>query len=147
MNITLEASAPPAGDGGIGQPTQSQVSGSGNGGSTRAPLLDMSEQDVVSVSRLCGLLGDPTRVRMMLLLCRGPLNVTELRDILKIPQPTVSHHLGLLRRGGLLATRRDGKLIYYSLDPKLEYTAECPGSGNSELTIRTAIGVRFHIIK
>src|SRR5688500_16795270 len=84
-------------------------------GSMQSALLDMSDQEVHSLSRLFGLLGDPTRVRIMLLLCRGELNVSRLCEILNLPQPTVSHHLGLLRRGGLLATRRDGKSIHYSL--------------------------------
>lgn len=108
---------------------------------TASELVDMSDQDIHALSRLFGLLGDPTRVRIMLLLCRGELNVTRLCEILGLPQPTVSHHLGLLRRGGLLATRRDGKSIHYSLDGKLEYAEGC------ELSIRNVAGVRVRIIK
>ena len=104
-------------------------------------LLDMTEQEVIALSRLFGLLGDPTRVRIMLLLCRGELNVSRLCQVLGLPQPTVSHHLGLLRRGGLLTTRREGKSIHYALDSKLEYTEGC------ELSIRSAHGVRVRIIK
>jgi ArsR family transcriptional regulator len=104
-------------------------------------LLDMSEQEVIALSRLFGLLGDPTRVRIMLLLCRGELNVSRLCQVLGLPQPTVSHHLGLLRRGGLLTTRREGKSIHYALDSKLEYSEGC------ELSIRSAHGVRVRIIK
>ena len=104
-------------------------------------LVDLGDQEVLSLSRLFGLLGDPTRMRIMLLLCRGELNVSRLCEILGLPQPTVSHHLGLLRRGGLLATRREGKSIHYSLDGKLEYADGC------ELSIRSAVGVRVRIIK
>ena len=104
-------------------------------------LLDMTEQEVIALSRLFGLLGDPTRVRIMLLLCRGELNVSRLCQVLGLPQPTVSHHLGLLRRGGLLTTRREGKSIHYALDSKLEYSEGC------ELSIRSAHGVRVRIIK
>jgi DNA-binding transcriptional ArsR family regulator len=104
-------------------------------------LLDISDQDVVALSRLFGLLGDPTRVRIMLLLCRGELNVSRLCQELKMAQPTVSHHLGLLRRGGLLQTRREGKSIHYALDGKVEYTDGC------ELSLRGASGMRIRIIK
>lgn len=104
-------------------------------------VLDISDQEVVALSRLFGLLGDPTRVRIMLLLCRREMNVSKLCEVLGLPQPTVSHHLGLLRRGGLLATRRDGKTIHYSLDHRLEYTEGC------ELSIRSAAGVRIRIVK
>ena len=104
-------------------------------------LLDMTEQEVTALSRLFGLLGDPTRVRIMLLLCRGELNVSRLCQVLGLPQPTVSHHLGLLRRGGLLTTRREGKSIHYALDSKLEFSEGC------ELSIRSAHGVKVRIIK
>jgi ArsR family transcriptional regulator, lead/cadmium/zinc/bismuth-responsive transcriptional repressor len=108
---------------------------------TTDALLDMSDPEVIALSRLFGLLGDPTRVRIMLLLCRGELNVSRLCQVLNLPQPTVSHHLGLLRRGGLLTTRREGKSIHYALDGKLEYSDGC------ELSIRSAHGVRVRIIK
>jgi DNA-binding transcriptional ArsR family regulator len=108
---------------------------------THQGLLDMSDEDVVSLSRLFGLLGDPTRVRIVLLLCRGELNVSRLCEVLGMAQPTVSHHLGLLRRGGLLQTRREGKAIHYALDGRLEYAEDC------ELSIRGAAGVRIRIIK
>ena len=104
-------------------------------------LLDVSEQEVIAMSRLFGLLGDPTRVKILLLLCRGEQNVTRLCGALKLPQPTVSHHLGLLRRGGLLTSRREGKSIHYALDGKLEFSEGC------ELSIRSAAGVRIRIIK
>ena len=108
---------------------------------TTEALLDMTDQEVIALSRLFGLLGDPTRVRIMLLLCRGELNVSRLCQVLGLPQPTVSHQLGLLRRGGLLTTRREGKSIHYALDSKLEYSEGC------ELSIRSAHGVKVRIIK
>ena len=104
-------------------------------------LLDVTEQEVVALSRLFGLLGEPTRVRILLLLCTGEHNVTRLCELLKLPQPTVSHHLGLLRRGGLLTSRRDGKSIHYGLDGKLEFSEGC------ELSIRSTSGVRIRIAK
>jgi DNA-binding transcriptional ArsR family regulator len=104
-------------------------------------LLDVTEQEVVALSRLFGLLGEPTRVRILLLLCDGERNVTRLCELLRQPQPTVSHHLGLLRRGGLLTSRREGKSIHYGLDGKLEFSEGC------ELTIRSTAGVKIRITK
>jgi DNA-binding transcriptional ArsR family regulator len=85
-------------------------------------LLDVTDQEVVALSRVFGLLADPTRVRLLLLLCDGEQNVSSLCAALGLPQPTVSHHLGLLRRGGLLVGRRDGKSIYYGLGGGLEFS-------------------------
>ena len=104
-------------------------------------LPDVTDAEVMALSRVFGLLGDPTRVRILLLLCRGEQNVTRLCATLKLPQPTVSHHLGLLRRGGLLASRRDGKSIFYALDGRLEFSEGC------ELSIRSAAGVRIRIAR
>ena len=43
------------------------------------------------------------------------LPICELEDRLKIVQPTLSQQLGVLRREGLVDTRRDGRQIYYSI--------------------------------
>lgn len=62
-------------------------------------------------------LGDPVRLRLFYLLSRHPeLCVCHLTDAMQIPQSTVSRHLGLLRHAGLVATRRDGKWMYYRLN-------------------------------
>jgi DNA-binding transcriptional ArsR family regulator len=66
---------------------------------------------------LMRLLSDPTRIRVLGLLRPGEMNVTALCGELDLAQPTVSHHLGLLRSAGLVRTRRDGKQIFYSLNP------------------------------
>ena len=63
------------------------------------------------------ILGDPTRLRVLLLLGQGEMNVSQLALRLRLCQPTVSHHLGLLRLGELVGTRRDGKQVYYYLRP------------------------------
>jgi ArsR family transcriptional regulator len=47
---------------------------------------------------------------------RGPLCVCHLDEDLPYNQPTISKHLGILRRAGLLRSRRDGRWIYYSVD-------------------------------
>jgi ubiquinone/menaquinone biosynthesis C-methylase UbiE len=61
------------------------------------------------------LLGDPTRVRLLLLLERDELSVAELQEILAKGQSQISTHLAQLKRAGLLEDRRTGKHIFYRL--------------------------------
>ncbi|MBS0970837.1 metalloregulator ArsR/SmtB family transcription factor [Nissabacter archeti] len=65
-------------------------------------------------------LSDETRLSLVLLLReKGELCVCELTSILKESQPKISRHLAILRDGGLLIDRRDGKWIYYRLSPHM----------------------------
>ncbi len=73
-------------------------------------------QHVEALTKLFRVLGDPTRLRLLLTLQEGERNVSELCRKLKTPQPTVSRHLGILRMGGLASARRDGKEMYYSIE-------------------------------
>jgi len=62
------------------------------------------------------LLGDPTRLGILAELSTGPQNVTSLCKALKLKQPTISHHLGLLRRSRLVSSKRQGKSVEYRAD-------------------------------
>lgn len=61
-------------------------------------------------------LADDTRQKIMSLCCCRWLSVGEIVASLDVSQPTVSHHLGILRSAGLVDTRREGKMVYYSLN-------------------------------
>ncbi len=61
-------------------------------------------------------LADDTRQKIMSLCCCQWLNVGEIVDALQVSQPTVSHHLSILRAAGLVNVRREGKQVYYTLD-------------------------------
>jgi ArsR family transcriptional regulator len=65
-------------------------------------------------------LGDPTRLRALLLLehC-GELCVCELTHALAISQPKISRHLAILRDAGIVTDRRVGHWVYYRLHPAL----------------------------
>ncbi|GAB4388696.1 MAG: metalloregulator ArsR/SmtB family transcription factor [Thermodesulfovibrionales bacterium] len=65
--------------------------------------------------RLMKLLSDETRVRTLLLLGRKELCVCQIMAVLGVSQPLVSRNLALLEDAGLLAERRQGKLVFYSL--------------------------------
>ncbi len=93
-----------------------------------APTLATETSGTHHLSRLADvfrLLSDRTRLNLLLILSRGERNVTSLCEELRLPQPTVSHHLGLLRTGGLLVSRRAGKQIYYQLGGKCEPADGC----------------------
>lgn len=61
-------------------------------------------------------LAHPLRFRIVQLLRRGELNVGEIEQASGIGQPALSQQLGVLRKAGLVATRKDAKLVYYTLN-------------------------------
>src|SRR5688500_17723628 len=79
-----------------------------------------SEQDLDQLTALFRLLSDKTRLNILMLLARGERNVSSLCGELSLPQPTVSHHLGLLRMSNLISNRRAGKQVFYELDGRVE---------------------------
>jgi SAM-dependent methyltransferase len=68
-------------------------------------------------SSLYRLLGDEARLRLLRVLRRERLNVTELTGILGLAQSGVSRHLGLLKEAGLVIEEKDGGFTYYRLAP------------------------------
>ncbi len=73
-----------------------------------------------SASALYRLLGDEARLRLLRVLGRERLNVTELTGVLGLAQSGVSRHLGLLKDAGLVVEDRDGGFSYYRLAPRLD---------------------------
>ena len=61
-------------------------------------------------------LADETRQKIMNLVCCQWLSVSEIVEQLSVTQPTVSHHLALLREAGLVDVREEGKQTFYSLN-------------------------------
>jgi DNA-binding transcriptional ArsR family regulator len=75
---------------------------------------------VADAVRLFSLLSDPSRLRIVMYLARhGEQTVSVLRAACGQSQPSTSHHLMLLRLGGVVTYRRDGKCHYYSLQSAL----------------------------
>lgn len=68
-------------------------------------------------SALYRLLGDDARLRLLRVLSRERLNVTELTGILGLAQSGVSRHLGLLKEAGLVAEEKDAGFTYYRVSP------------------------------
>jgi ArsR family transcriptional regulator len=66
-------------------------------------------------------LADDTRLRILGLLAKEELCACEVMAALGLTQPTASHHLGILERSGLVASRREGKWVFYRIaDAKVE---------------------------
>jgi DNA-binding transcriptional ArsR family regulator len=61
-------------------------------------------------------LADETRQKIMKLCCCKWLSVTEIVEQLDVAQPTVSHHLAILRDAGLVSIRPEGKQTFYTLN-------------------------------
>jgi DNA-binding transcriptional ArsR family regulator len=61
---------------------------------------------------------DATRLQVILILSEGEQHVGALCAQLSQSQPAVSHHLALMRHGGIIAPRRQGKNNFYSLTEK-----------------------------
>jgi ArsR family transcriptional regulator, arsenate/arsenite/antimonite-responsive transcriptional repressor len=70
-------------------------------------------------------LSDETRQKIMNLCCCTSLSVNEIVDKLDVSQPTVSHHLAILREADLVTVREEGKQTFYSLNQ--ENVATCCG--------------------
>jgi DNA-binding transcriptional ArsR family regulator len=77
-------------------------------------------QDLEPLVGLFRLLSDKTRVKILLLLTKGERNVSSLCEELRLPQPTVSHHLGLLRSRNLITNRRNGKQVFYGFNGEID---------------------------
>jgi len=82
-----------------------------------APLASR-EQD--RWARLFKALGDPTRLEILRLVAAqpGPTCVCDLVERFDLAQPTISHHLKLLREAGLLSQSRLGIWSFYAIDPR-----------------------------
>jgi ArsR family transcriptional regulator len=80
------------------------------------------------------LLGDETRLRILRLLFREPLNVSELTAILGLAQSGISRHLGLLKKAGLVEERREGVWSYYQVaaESTIPALADGSASGNGD---------------
>jgi len=64
-------------------------------------------------------LADPVRLKIVKALQAGEMTVSDLAELLETEVANASHHCRALKNQGLAITRRDGKYIYYALDPRV----------------------------
>ena len=74
-----------------------------------------SQNDCVQVAEIFKQISDGSRLRILWLLCHCEECVSNIAAAMDMSDPAVSHHLKLLRKSGLIESRRDGKEVYYKL--------------------------------
>lgn len=80
----------------------------------KKPIL--SDDHAVALADLFRLLGDPTRLKIVVSCLRTPLAVSDIADRLELSVSLVSHHLRLLKGARLVRAERQGKQVYYEAD-------------------------------
>ncbi|EWG99173.1 ArsR/SmtB family transcription factor [Halomonas sp. BC04] len=78
-------------------------------------LLEAGDVAIDQATALLKALANDNRLRILCLLDDSELSVTELNQRLSLSQSALSQHLAILRREGLVTTRRASQTIYYSL--------------------------------
>ena len=76
----------------------------------------LEKNTLLNIAEVFKLLGDPTRVEIIYALSHHELCVCDISAVLGISQSAVSHQLRLLRSARLVKYRKEGKIVYYSLD-------------------------------
>ncbi len=79
--------------------------------------MSSKNRQIQGLAQFFRILGDPSRLQLLTALAERELNVTQLCKKLHMSQPTVSRHLSILKMSAIAEARRDGKEIYYSIDP------------------------------
>ncbi len=90
------------------------------------------------VSAFFAVLAEPSRLRIMYALCDGEKSVSEVIEFSKSSQANVSRHLGTLHQAGILARRKVGTTVYYSIcdDATLEICQRVCGRVMNELFVK-----------
>ncbi len=79
-----------------------------------AAMPPMKELD--SLAEVFKVFGDTTRIRILCALFESEMCVCDIACLLNMTQSAISHQLRLLKQARLVKGRRDGKIVYYSLD-------------------------------
>ncbi|MFJ6844120.1 ArsR/SmtB family transcription factor [Streptomyces griseoluteus] len=98
---------------------QSDGTGACCPGLLTAPL---DEDQAVELAKVFKALGDPVRLRLLSMIASragGEVCVCDLTPAFELSQPTISHHLKLLRQAGLIDCERRGTWVYYWLVPEM----------------------------
>ena len=82
----------------------------------KAQRAASSEKETARLASIYKVLGDPTRLKMIIGLRDGEMCVCDLAAFLGLTESAISHQLRLLRDQALVKKRRAGQTLYYSLD-------------------------------
>jgi ArsR family transcriptional regulator, arsenate/arsenite/antimonite-responsive transcriptional repressor len=64
----------------------------------------------------CRALADDTRQQILVMLLDGEKCVSDIVEAFNMSQPTISHHLGILKQYKLVTSRKEGKLVFYDIN-------------------------------
>jgi ArsR family transcriptional regulator len=64
----------------------------------------------------CKALSDETRQRILAMLLEGEMNVSDIVEAFSMSQPTISHHLNVLKQFNLVTSRKQGKHVFYAVN-------------------------------
>jgi ArsR family transcriptional regulator len=73
----------------------------------------------------CKALADDTRQQILVMLLEREMSVGEIVEAFTMSQPTISHHLNVLKQFNLVVSRKDGKQVFYSINH--DNVIECCG--------------------
>lgn len=77
----------------------------------------IEKEDLIEfLSQIFKVMSDPTRIKIIYTLMKGPLCVSDISTLLDMSQSSISHQLSLLKNQNLIKLKRDGRKAYYSLD-------------------------------
>ena len=82
----------------------------------RALDESIPEQELDRLAQTYKVLGDPTRLKIVMALLRGEMCVCDMAAFLNLTESAVSHQLRRLRDMALIKNRREGQVLFYSLD-------------------------------
>lgn len=84
--------------------------------SVRHARLHLEDEDaIMNAADMFSLLGDTTRLRVLVSLLHGELCVTDIAAATEVNRTTISHQLRVLRSNNIVSRRRQGKVVYYSI--------------------------------
>ena len=82
----------------------------------RAKAEAIAENDMARLALTYKIMGDPTRLKIIMALRGGEMCVCDIAAFLGLSESAVSHQLRRMRESSLVRSRRDGQILYYSLD-------------------------------
>ena len=83
--------------------------------SSHAGHKPMGDSQILAVADLFGVLAEPTRLRILQMLQRGPANVGQIVDELDIKQANASKQLSVLSAAGIVGRAQDGNRVIYTI--------------------------------
>jgi ArsR family transcriptional regulator, arsenate/arsenite/antimonite-responsive transcriptional repressor len=93
---------------------------------------------VLDCVEFCRALADPNRQRILQMLLQGEMCVGDIVAAFGMSQPTISHHLSVLRQAGLVTGRREGKQVFYAINR--DNVVECCGTLMARFEAQDACG-------